>query len=86
MSEITVYTAEPSVVCARVKSFLDKRAVPYTEIKIQTEEDRETLMRRSGRKSCPLVFVGDTLVGGLEETVEAVQSGALMRLAAEFAD
>jgi glutaredoxin 3 len=80
MAEITVYTAEPSVVCARVKNLLDKRGVPYTEIKIETDEDREALMRRSGRKSCPLVYAGDTLVGGLEETVTAVESGALIEL------
>ena len=83
MSEITVYTSEPSVVSARVKTLLDKRKIPYTEISIQTDADRQMLAAKSGRRSCPLVYAGDVLIGGLEETLEAVRSGVLMEMAAK---
>lgn len=81
MAEITVYTSEPSAVCARVKTLLDKRDIPYTEVAIQTEEDRKKFLEQTGRMSCPLVIVGDTLIGGLRETIAAAESGRLQALA-----
>jgi glutaredoxin len=81
MAEITVYTSEPSVVCARVKTLLDKREIPYTEVAVRTEADRKRFVEQTGRKSCPVVIVGDTLIGGLRETIAAVESGRLQTLA-----
>ena len=82
MSEITVYTAEPSEICARVKRLLDARGFSYTEIDVQSDADRAALFEATGRKSCPVVVVGDEVVGGYRETVEADKSGRLAELAA----
>jgi glutaredoxin 3 len=82
MSEITVYTAEPSEICARVKRLLDARGLSYTELDVQSDADRAALFEATGRKSCPVVVVGDEVVGGYRETVEADKSGRLAELAA----
>ena len=82
MSEITVYTAEPSEICARVKRLLDARGLSYTEIDVQSDADRTALFEATGRKSCPVVVVGDEVVGGYRETVEADKTGRLAKLAA----
>lgn len=81
MAEITVYTAEPSEICARVKRLLDARGLPYTEINVETDADRTALFEKTGRKSCPVVIVGDELIGGYADTVEADRSGRLATLA-----
>jgi glutaredoxin 3 len=83
MSEITVYTAEPSEICGRVKRLLDARGLAYTEIDIQSDVDRAALFDATGRKSCPVVVVGDEVVGGYRETVDADRSGRLAKLAAD---
>ena len=40
------------------------------------------MMEETGMASCPVVFVGDVLVGGFAETVEADRSGRLRELIA----
>jgi glutaredoxin 3 len=69
MSEITVYTAEPSEICARVKRLLDARGLSYTEIDVQSDGDRTALFEATGRKGCPVVVIGDEVLGGCRETV-----------------
>jgi glutaredoxin 3 len=82
MPEITVYTAEPSEICGRVKRLLDARGLPYTEVTIKTDADRASLLEKTGRKSCPVVVVGDELIGGYQDTLKADRSGRLAELAA----
>ncbi len=82
MSEITVYTAEPSEICARVKRLLDARGFSYTEVDLESDAARAALFDATGRKSCPVVVVGDEVVGGYRETVEADRSGRLAELVA----
>lgn len=82
VADITVYTSEPSKVCARVKGVLDARQLDYTEIRVSTDEERAAMVERTGMMHCPVVIVGDVIVGGLAETIEAAQSGRLAELAA----
>jgi glutaredoxin len=53
MSEITVYTAEPSEICARVKRLLDARGFSYTEIDVQSDADRGGAFRSHGKEELP---------------------------------
>ena len=78
--EITVYTSEPSAVCARVKSLLDARGLRYTEIETHTDAERDALKERTGLMTCPVVLIGEEIIGGLAETLEADRSGRLAEL------
>ncbi len=80
MVEITVYTSEPSVVCARVKSVLDARGFKYTEVSVHSDDERKAMVEKTGMMQCPLVYVGETLIGGLEATLEAMESGRFAEL------
>ena len=82
MSEITVYTAEPLEICGRVKRLLDARGLSYTEVDVQSDADRAALLEATGRMSCPVVVVGDEVIGGYQDTVQADRSGRLAKLAA----
>jgi glutaredoxin-related protein len=49
-------------------------------VTIDSDAEFEALKEKSGRLSCPIVYVGDRLVGGAKETMAAYESGDLERL------
>jgi glutaredoxin 3 len=80
VAEITLYIAEQNDVCRRIRQLFDARGFKYTTVDLETDEERDALFARTGRKQCPLVMVGDELVGGFRETVDAEKSGRLAEL------
>jgi glutaredoxin len=81
-NKVVVWVSEPAMVCARVKAFLDARGYEYEAIQVDDDNLRERMLKETGRTTCPLVVVGDVIVGGLEETTAADRSGELRRLVA----
>ena len=83
MKEITVYTTEPCSFCARVKELLDQRGLRYTEVNLSKDPaGRTELVQCTGMLSFPQVVVGEHVLGGLREVVQADQSGRLEELLA----
>lgn len=83
MSKITVYTTIPCGYCTRVKALLDQRGLAYEEINLSRDADgRNQLLQRTGMLTFPQVFVGDELIGGFTETLQADRSGRLSELLA----
>jgi glutaredoxin 3 len=83
MAQITVYTTEPCSFCARVKQLLAQRGVTYEEINLSKDpEGRAELVERTGMLSFPQVVIGDEVIGGFRETLEADRSGRLRELLA----
>jgi glutaredoxin 3 len=83
VATITVYTTEPCSFCSRVKDLLAKRGLTYDEINLSKDPaGRSELVKRTGMMSFPQVIVGDELVGGFRETLQADQSGRLSELVA----
>jgi glutaredoxin len=78
---VTVYVTRPAApLCERVCDFLDQRGYAYTTVDIVSDEDREVMRQRTGYNSCPLVVVGEQVIGKLEDTIEADRSGRLAEL------
>jgi glutaredoxin 3 len=82
MAEITVYITEPTEVCMRVTRLLDERRLEYSLVMIETRAEMAELTERTGLQRCPVVVVGDTVVGGFNDVREADNSGRLAELAA----
>jgi glutaredoxin 3 len=83
MAQITVYTTEPCSFCLRVKQLLAQRGVAYEEINLSKDpEGRAELVERTGMLSFPQVVIGDEVLGGFRETLEADRSGRLRELLA----
>ena len=81
MAQITVYTTDPCSFCVRVKQLLDTRGYEYDEVNLAKDPDgRAQLANRTGMMSFPQVVVGDEVVGGFTETVQAERSGRLKQL------
>lgn len=82
-SQITVYTTEPCSFCARVKGLLRARGLEFSEVNlVKDPTGRVELARRTGMMSFPQVVVGEKLLGGYAETLNALESGRLDKLLA----
>lgn len=82
-SKITVYTTEPCSFCVRTKELLAKRGLSFDEISLTKDPDgRRALVERTGMMSFPQVLVGEELIGGYREVLEADMSGRWEDLAA----
>jgi glutaredoxin len=80
---LTVYITRPAApLCERVCAFLEGRGYAFTTIDVVTDQDREAMRERTGYTTCPLVLVGDHVVGKLADTIEADRSGRLADLLA----
>ncbi|MGT2473924.1 glutaredoxin 3 [Paraburkholderia terrae] len=68
MSAITIYTTPTCPYCLAAKALLRKKGLSYEEINVQG--DRATalaLMERTGRRTVPQIFIGETHVGGFDD-------------------
>jgi glutaredoxin 3 len=81
MSKITVYTTEPCSFCVHAKALLRKRGLDFAEISLAKDPDgRAELARRTGMLSFPQVLVGDEVIGGFRELLQADEQGRLEEL------
>jgi glutaredoxin 3 len=78
MVDVVVYTSVPCPYCVQAKRLLDRKGVPYREIDVSGDaEKRAEMMRASGRRTVPQIFIAEQSVGGFEELYELEQSGQL---------
>ena len=82
MQEVTIYTTQYCPYCVRGKQLLAERGVQsLNEIKVDHDpEQRQIMMERTGRRTVPQIYVGDTHVGGCDDLVALDQRGALLPL------
>jgi glutaredoxin 3 len=78
MAEVIVYTTSSCPYCVQAKRLLDRKGVPYTEIDVSADaEKRGEMMRASGRRTVPQIFIAEQPIGGFDELYELEQSGRL---------
>jgi glutaredoxin 3 len=83
MAKITVYSTDPCSFCERAKALLDRRGLRYEEINLAKDAvGRTELVQRTGMMSFPQIIIGNEIVGGFTELVQADQAGRLTELAA----
>ena len=84
MAQITLYTTGTCPYCIRAKALLAHKGVTdYTEVRIDLQpEQRAVMMERSGRRTVPQIFIGDTHVGGCDDLMALEARGALDALLA----
>ncbi len=81
MRPVTVYSDEICTLCHSVENLLNVREIPYEKIMVEEGTDAyDELVRRTGLKSLPQVFIGSLLLGGYQETLAADQAGMLADL------
>jgi len=75
---VDIYTTNLCPYCARARELLNLKKVTFTEIDIESAPGlREQMIERSGRKTVPQIFIGNTHVGGCDDLYALDQSGGL---------
>jgi glutaredoxin 3 len=84
MQPVTMYTTAVCPYCQRAKQLLKQRGVEtIQEIRIDTDPaQREAMMTRTGRRTVPQIYIGDTHVGGHDDLVALDGKGGLLPLLA----
>ncbi|MDX2166587.1 MAG: glutaredoxin 3 [Deltaproteobacteria bacterium] len=78
MAEVVIYTTSSCPYCVQAKRLLDRKGVPYTEIDVSGDaEKRAEVMRASGRRTVPQIFIAEQSIGGFDELYELEKSGRL---------
>jgi glutaredoxin 3 len=71
--------------CARARRLLQMKGAAFREIDIDDQpEARAEMMKRSGRRTVPQIFIGDKHVGGSDDLHALDASGGLDPLLKEF--
>jgi glutaredoxin 3 len=78
MKPVIVYSTRICPYCVRAKALLDSKHVPYAEILVDVDtEKRAEMMQKSGQRTVPQIFVGETHVGGYDELYALDRDGKL---------
>jgi glutaredoxin 3 len=84
MTAIRMYTTQVCPYCVRAKSLLMQRGVQQIEeVRIDLlPEQRDEMVRLTGRRTVPQIFIGERHIGGCDELIALDRSGGLAPLLA----
>jgi glutaredoxin 3 len=82
MTPVKMYTTAVCPYCVRAKQILKAKGVEQIEeIRVDTApEQREHMMKITGRRTVPQIFIGETHVGGCDDLMALDAKGGLMPL------
>ena len=83
MATVQVYVTDYCAYCTRAKALLDKRGIPYEEIDVSNDDEKRAwLVKTTGRRTVPQIFIGGQSVGGSDELYELDRKGDLQKMLA----
>ncbi len=78
MKQVLIYSTRICPFCVMARRLLERKGVKFAEVKV--DEDpvrRQEMMQKTGRRTVPQVFVGETHVGGYEDLAALEHAGRL---------
>jgi glutaredoxin 3 len=83
MKTVTLYTTETCPYCRSAKSLLASKGISMKEINVQTQPaKREEMVKRSGRRTVPQIFIENTYIGGFDDLAKLDRQGGLLSMLA----
>jgi glutaredoxin 3 len=82
MQKVLMYTTGYCPYCTRAEMLLKQKGVETIE-KIRIDEDpaeRDAMMARTGRRTVPQIYIGQTHVGGFDDLAALERAGELTPL------
>jgi glutaredoxin 3 len=82
MHKVTMYCTAVCPYCVAAERLLKAKGVSHID-KIRVDEDpqlREEMMSKTGRRTVPQIYIGDTHVGGFDDVSALDKAGGLMAL------
>ncbi len=68
-SKVTIYTTPTCHFCHMAKEFFAEHNIPFTEHDVARDlARRKEMIEKSGQMGVPVIFVGDELVVGFDES------------------
>ena len=82
MNPVRMFTTQVCPYCIRAKQLLKQRGVDtIDEIRVDLNPvQRDEMIKQTGRRTVPQIFIGDTWVGGCDDLIALDQRGGLMPL------
>ena len=84
MQHVRMYTSRVCPYCVHAKRLLEQRGVSeIEEVRIDLQPgQRAEMMRLTGRRTVPQIFIGATHVGGCDDLIALDRRGGLLPLLA----
>lgn len=83
MTAVTLYVSDWCGYCWRAKQLLDGKGITYRELVVDGDAElRREMETRSGRRTVPQIFVGETHIGGFDDMAALERAGELDALLA----
>ena len=84
MAKVLMYSTAVCPFCVRAEQLLKRKGVTEIEkVRVDLEpHQRMTMMERTGRRTVPQIYIGETYVGGCDELFELDHQGKLEPLLA----
>jgi glutaredoxin 3 len=68
VQKVVMYSTSWCPYCERARSLLERKQVKFEDIDIDARPDaRAEMIARSGRRTVPQIFIGETHVGGCDD-------------------
>lgn len=85
MGKVLMYSTAICPFCVRAEQLLRRKGVTQIEkVRVDLEpQQRVAMMDRTGRRTVPQIYIGETYVGGCDDLYELEQRGRLDTLLAE---
>lgn len=81
MAKIIIYSKDNCPYCVWAKKLLDNKKLAYQEIRIDLDEtQRDLMVKLSGRRTVPQIFINDQAIGGFDDLSLLDKSGELDKL------
>ena len=78
MKAVRMYTTGVCPFCTMAKRLLQQKGVAVEEVRVDSDTaQRDEMMRITGRRTVPQIFVGETHVGGYDDLSAMERSGKL---------
>ena len=74
---VVMYTTGWCPYCERARKLLSRKNVAFEEIDVDAPEKRAEMQQKSGRRTVPQIFIGDTHVGGSDDLHDLEDAGKL---------
>ena len=75
---VVMYTTSWCPYCERARQLLARQNVAFSEIDVESApEKRAEMQQKSGRRTVPQIFIGDTHVGGSDDLRALEEAGKL---------
>ena len=75
---VVMYTTSWCPYCERARQLLARKNVAFSEIDVESApQKRAEMQQKSGRRTVPQIFIGDTHVGGSDDLRALEEAGKL---------